>query len=101
VTFDERRKGGTDVGNGDGVLAYPGPLASRRLKVLRRGLPDRLLLRALAACGGAADADAIVRRMIPRALGEARGAAAWLQEEAPWEAARREILDALARRCPP
>ena len=32
ITFDERRKGGEDFGNGDGLLAYPGPLPSLRLK---------------------------------------------------------------------
>jgi hypothetical protein len=99
ITFDERRKGGTDWGNGDGVLAYPGPLPSLRLKVLRRGLEDRLLLRELAACGGADVARDIVRRTVPRALGEARGQAAWPTNEIDWERARGEVLDAIEARC--
>src|SRR5581483_11048818 len=99
-TFDERRKGGSDHGNGDGVLAYPGPMPSLRLKALRRGLTDRLLLEKLSACGGAAEADASARRLVPRALGEAKGAAAWPSDERVWEAARGEVLDALVRRCP-
>ena len=102
LTFDERRKGGEDFGNGDGVLAYPGPLPSMRLKALRRGLEDRLLLMKLAACGGRTEADAIARRLIPRALGEAqKGApASWPTDENAWEQARHQVLDALVKRCP-
>ena len=98
ITYDERRKGGDEVGDGDGLLAYPGPLASLRLKALRRGLEDRLLLRALARCGasGAARAQAIVAQMVPRALGEAKGDQAWPDSEVPWEEARGQVLDALA-----
>ncbi len=68
---DERHKGGHDWGNGDGLLMYPGPVPSLRLKALRRGLQDRLLLRRLAACGpeGAREAAALARRMVPAALG--------------------------------
>jgi hypothetical protein len=99
ITFDERRKGGTDWGNGDGVLAYPGPLPSLRLKVLRRGLEDRLLLRELESCGGAQVSHDIVRRTIPRALGEARDRATWPSDEIDWEHARSEILDAIEAFC--
>lgn len=127
---NDRMRGPTDVlhdpmtfrsrderGNGDGLLAYPavdredpadpshgGPLPSLRLKALRRGLQDRLLLRKLAApaCGGAALATAIARRLVPRALGETRAGQppAWPNDEAAWEHARRELLAALAQRCP-
>jgi hypothetical protein len=102
LTYDERRRGGDEVGNGDGLLAYPGPLPSLRLKALRRGLADRLLLRALAGCGaeGAAEAAGIARRLVPRALGEATGKApAWPDDEPAWERARHQVLDAIARRC--
>lgn len=99
VTFDERSRGGNDWGNGDGVLAYPGPRPSLRLKALRRGLQDRLLLRELAACGGQRAAQRITERMIPRALGEATGQASWSVEEPVWEHARREILDGIEREC--
>jgi hypothetical protein len=99
-TFDERRKGGGDHGNGDGVLAYPGPLPSLRLKTLRRGLQDRLLLEKLAACGGGDEAEAIAKRVMPRALGDATGAAGWPADEREWEKARNQVLDALVRRCP-
>ncbi len=99
ITFDERRKGGTDWGNGDGLLAYPGAVPSLRLEALRRGLQDRLLLRKLASCGGGDEAAGMVRAMIPRALAEGRGAAAWPRDEAVWETARRTLIDRIIRRC--
>jgi hypothetical protein len=95
LTFDERSLGDgarSDFGNGDGLLAYPGPLPSLRLKTLRRGLQDRLLLRALERCAGEAPARRIVERRVPRALGEARGEASFSLEETSWESARREVL---------
>jgi hypothetical protein len=99
ITFDQRRRGGDDFGNGDGLLAYPGPLPSLRLKVLRRGLQDRLLLGELEALGGADAAREIVRRVIPVALGEASATAAWPTTEVAWENARSEVLDAIEGRC--
>jgi hypothetical protein len=99
ITFDERRKGGSDWGNGDGVLAYPGPLPSLRLKALRRGLSDRLLLQKLTSCGGGSEARQIAERRVPRALAEARGRASWSIEESDWERARRAVLDAIEVHC--
>lgn len=107
ITWDERRRaqGGEDWGNGDGLLVYPGPLPSLRLKALRRGLTDRLLLRRLSACGPAAARSAreLVARMIPRALGDApaRSAPRWPDDEDTWERARQVILDALRAHCRP
>lgn len=99
VTFDERSRGGSDFGNGDGLLVYPGPLPSLRLKALRRGLQDRLLLRQLSACGGEQRARRIVERMVPRALGEARAAPSWSIEESAWEQARNRVLDGIEQEC--
>ena len=99
LTFDERSRGGSDFGNGDGVLVYPGPLPSLRLKALRRGLQDRLLLRELRRCGGGNVADRTVRRMVPTALGEAHGAASWSVDESVWERARQDVLDAIEKEC--
>jgi len=99
LTFDERSRGGTDFGNGDGLLVYPGPLPSLRLKALRRGLQDRLLLRELRRCGGSALAGRIVRRMVPKALGEGHGAASWSVDESVWESARLDVLDAIEKEC--
>lgn len=102
LTFDERSRGGTDFGNGDGLLVYPGPLPSLRLKALRRGLQDRLLIRTLAGCGneGAKQARAIVHRAVPRALGEAGTKPSWSLQEPTWERARRELLDKIEATCP-
>jgi hypothetical protein len=102
ITFDERRRPGNkngDWGNGDGVLAYPGPLPSLRLKALRRGLQDRLLLQELEACGGGEEAHRIARRVVPRALDEAGPTPAWSALEPEWEAARREVLDEIEVFC--
>jgi hypothetical protein len=100
ITFDERRHGGTDFGNGDGVLAYPGPLPSLRLKAMRRGLEDRLLLEELRACGGNAEADRITRDVVPRALAEAGREPSWPATEAGWAKAHDAVLDALEVTCP-
>lgn len=99
VTFDERSRGGSDFGNGDGLLAYPGPLPSWRLKELRRGLQDRLLLRELSRCGGAAIAQRILTRVVPRALGDAGRSRTWTIDEPVWESTRLELLDAIERSC--
>ena len=84
---------------GDGLLVYPGPLPSLRLKALRRGLQDRLLLRQLAACGAREEEQRIVRQVVPRALGEGRADASWSISEESWEQARRQVLDAIEREC--
>lgn len=99
ITFDERSRGGSDFGNGDGLLAYPGPLPSLRLKALRRGLEDRLLVRKLEDCGGRDAARSIVAKMVPRALGEARAKTSWSIDEPSWETARREVLSRIEATC--
>ncbi len=96
VTFDD----GEDHGNLDGVLAYPHAQPSLRLAALRRGLEDRALLDALAACAGRPVADAIAGRLVPRSLGDLDGeppgrAGAWPTDEPAWEAARNALLDGL------
>jgi hypothetical protein len=99
VTFDERKGDDREIGNGDGLLAYPGPKPSLRLKALRRGLQDRLLIAELERCGGKEEASAIARRLVPRALGEGDGRSSWSTDEFDWEAARLQLLDAIERRC--
>jgi Domain of unknown function (DUF4091) len=111
LTFDQRRKRlrSPDWGNGDGVLIYPGrsageaaakaPWPSLRLKALRRGLQDRLLLRALERCGAGDAATAAVRALVPRALDEGAGQAAWPDDPAAWEAARGGLYDTWRARC--
>ena len=99
ITFDERSAGGEDFGNGDGLLAYPGALPSLRLKAMRRGLQDRLLLLKLGECGGDREARTLARRVIPRSLGEASDEPSWPSEETAWEAARQQLFDAIEQRC--
>ena len=106
LTFDQRhnpRVRHPDWGNGDGVIVYPGPdgpWPSVRLEALRRGLQDRALLLALAACGAGDVVDRETRALVPRALDEGKGAAAWPDDAAPWEAARGRLYDAWrARGC--
>ena len=105
LTFDQRKKQARDAdwGNGDGVLVYPGaasqPWPSLRLKALRRGLQDRALLVALAACGARDVVERETHALVPRALDEGKGAAAWPSDEAPWEAARQRLYDAWRTRC--
>jgi hypothetical protein len=86
-----------DHGNLDGVLAMPGCQPTLRLAALRRGLEDGALLDLAARCDRAA-ADAVARRIVPRALGEAGDTRSWPADEAPWEAARRELI-AIAASC--
>jgi len=81
------------------VLAYPGARPSLRLKALRRGLEDRLLLRELERCGGTEAAKRLIDRMVPKALGEAGRRASWPVAEADWEDARNELLNDVEAAC--
>jgi hypothetical protein len=103
VTFDD----GDDHGNRDGVLALPGSLEqpcapTLRLKALRRGLYDRLLLEA-ASCTPAsrAQAERVAAGLVPFALGDAFSLA-WSRPigAAQWSRARERLLD-LAVACGP
>jgi hypothetical protein len=86
-----------DVGNLDGVLAFPdasnGCLASLRLKQLRRGMYDRSLLEA-ANCNGVG--DAVAARLVPVALGDAshNDQPSWPKDEQTWARARQELMTA-------
>jgi hypothetical protein len=88
---------GDDHGNLDGVLAMPGCQPTLRLAALRRGLEDRALLTLAARCDRVAT-EAIARRIVPRALGEAGVAPSWPIDDAPWDMARRELI-AIAATC--
>jgi len=88
VSFDD----GEDHGNLDGVLALPGCRPTLRLAALRRGYQDHALLELAAACDPVAAAQ-LAARLVPRALGDAGGAAAWPADDAAWEAARRRLIE--------
>lgn len=113
-------KGHTGFGysNGDGVLLYPGhdispnatsdygfdgPIASWRLKMLRRGIQDADYM-ALAAAVNPSATSAIVNSMVPRVLWEqycfdsldctyAYGGRSWTNEASAWEDAREDLSD--------
>jgi hypothetical protein len=57
------------------------------------------MLRKLTACGGGEEARAIVRRLVPRALGEAGSQPELSVDEGVWERARAEVLDRVEARC--
>jgi hypothetical protein len=95
--------------NSQGVLVYPGQyvgirgvVASIRLKQARRGMQDYEYLWLAAERGHRAQADAIARRLVPRALHEAGplgrqgGRGAWARDPRAWAAARRELAALVA-----
>jgi hypothetical protein len=96
VSFDD----GEDHGNLDGVLALPGCQPTLRMAALRRGYQDRALLELAAACDPAA-AAALAAQLVPRALGDAGPTAAWPSDDAPWEAARRRLIELASCQAPP
>lgn len=93
---------GEDHGNLDGVLALPGDAQTPcrptlRLAAIRRGMQDRALLELAARCHPE-ETKSLVDELIPTALGDAptRGLPAWPTDEAPWEDARRRLLELAA-----
>jgi hypothetical protein len=103
-----------NVGNGDGVILYPGqdkvsphsdrgifgPVASIRLKNARRGVQDYELLRMVKASGAEALARSVARATVGVGLYESSFDAPpkWPNDGAPWEMARRRLLALLANR---
>ena len=95
---------------GNGVLLYPGarlpdvglppidgPLPSLRMKAYRRGLQDYEYAWLLAKRGRRAEADAIVKRVVPVALTEAAvsGEPPWSSDPDDWYRMREELAAAL------
>ena len=92
---------------GDGTLFYPGedvkfpdqdrgirgPIASIRMKNLRRGQQDIGYLQLAAGAGHGAEARAIARTLIPRAFSEAKPdePASWPERGDAWDEARAKI----------
>jgi hypothetical protein len=88
ISFDD----GEDRGNLDGVLALPGCQPTLRMAALRRGYQDHQLLELAAACNKPA-AEQVAAELVPRALGDAGATPSWPRDEAPWEAARRRLIE--------
>ena len=74
-----------------GLPATPGPIPSMRLKAWRRGLQDAELY-LLAHEQDAAGADKLIRAIMPRALADGQGAAAWPDDPAQWLQFHRDLL---------
>lgn len=97
-----------DYALGDGILVYPGTQSpagmtddreavaypSIRLKNLRRGVLDAGYI-TLARERNRAATDAVLRRMIPRALARATSRTGWPDDAKAWLGARRELFDIL------
>jgi hypothetical protein len=96
--------------NSQGVLLYPGPYAgvrgvvpSIRLKQVRRGMQDYEYLWLARQRGQGAAADAVARRLVPRALreagppGELGARGPWARDPRAWAAGREELAAAIAR----
>ena len=83
-----------------GFEATPGPLPSMRLKSWHRGLQDAELY-FLARARFPEEADALIRALVPRALGEAVAAGdvqpTWSSNSADWIAWRDGLLELLKR----
>jgi hypothetical protein len=97
--------------NSQGVLVYPGQyvgirgvVPSIRLKQVRRGMQDYEYLWLVAQKGQKATADAVSKRIIPRALHEAgplgklgpRGS--WTRDPRTWAAARHELAATIVKK---
>lgn len=113
---------GHDYNNGDGVLFYPGtdrrypedsynipgPIASLRLKLWRRGIQDADYL-AMASAIDPAAVDALVKKMVPKALWEVgvsdpkdptyvHADISWPLDPDEWENARRALAKIILSR---
>ena len=100
------------TGNGDGTLfypgedkvfpdqdrGYPGPMASLRMKMYRRGIQDYEYMWLAEQAGHQADVAALVTKLLPKTLWELPGGDAngpdlprWSNSNAVYEAARRQL----------
>ena len=96
--MDDRFGNGTVVYPGAalpsiGHESSPGPIPSMRLKAWRRGLQDADLVEAARRAGRGDEVDELLRTLVPRALGEGRGEAAWPQDSASWHRFRMGLLE--------
>ena len=95
---------------GNGTLVYPGaklttigwpalnePVPSIRLKLWRRGLQDAELATLARKAGHADEVQRQLKALIPRALSEGRGDAAWSVEPEVWFRARLKLLKLASR----
>ena len=102
-------KGTGDYVNGDGLMVYPGqdilypqqdrgiagPIASIRLKNVRRGVQDVQYLRLAQQHGLDELAQQVADACVPRAFSEATGNVAWSTSGSFWDEQRRHLAEAL------
>lgn len=74
-----------------GFPASPGPIPSMRLKAWRRGLQDAELA-LLAKQKNPQKVEALLMKLVPKALAEGQGDAAWSNDPADWIEFRRALL---------
>jgi hypothetical protein len=115
ITFDNRGEGKKNpesqgVGNGDGVLIYPGedilhpaenrgiagPISTIQLANLRRGLQDHLYLTLAQRRGLDAEVSDALQAVVPRVFSDANGAIGFAEDGDTYEAARLSLAVAIA-----
>ena len=103
VTFDPGEASGR--GNGDGTLfypgqdqvfpdqdrGYPGPLASIRLKMYRRGVQDVEYMWLAEQAGHSEEVTAMLSELLPAVMWEAGEYPSWSNRNAVYERARRQL----------
>ncbi|MHB8895742.1 MAG: DUF4091 domain-containing protein, partial [Candidatus Geothermincolia bacterium] len=107
LSFDQRRGGGSwpDWGNGDGTLFYPGydvgvdgPVASIRMKQLRRGMQDYEYMWLLGSEGKEAVARGAVDSVVQYGFADAEGrGVGWSPDPDAWDAARETMASQITR----
>jgi hypothetical protein len=115
ITFDNRGEANKNpesqgVGNGDGVLIYPGedilhpgenrgiagPISTIQLANLRRGLQDHLYLTLAQRCGLVAEVSDALQAVVPRVFSDANGTIGFAEDGDTYEIARYKLAIAIA-----
>ena len=112
VTFDPGYARGR--GNGDGTLfypgqdqvfpdqdrGYPGPIASIRLKMYRRGVQDVEYMWLAEQAGHGEEVSAMLSELLPAVMWEAGKYPSWSNRNAVYERARRQLAELIAAEPP-
>ncbi|MBE9566359.1 MAG: DUF4091 domain-containing protein, partial [Proteobacteria bacterium] len=112
VTFDPGYARGR--GNGDGTLfypgqdqvfpeqdrGYPGPIASIRLKMYRRGVQDVEYMWLAEQAGHGEEVSAMLSELLPAVMWEAGEYPSWSNRNAVYERARRQLAELIAAEPP-
>ena len=115
ITFDNRgetnkRPESQGIGNGDGVLMYPGeetqhpsenrgiagPISTVQLANLRRGLQDHVYLTLARGCDLEAEVRDALEAVVPRVFSDSDGAIGFAEDGDTYETARYKLAVAIA-----